>query len=90
MSKRRQAGQIVRFVSRHTSVVDEVWLVIQPDPSGKWWPCLHECGDDDCREWANCRVLEGPTLAAALEQAAQQDFIETSPHVSECEMEDWK
>lgn len=46
------------------------------NPGGEATVCMYQCGDDECREWANLKIVGGPY---------DGDYIY---HVSECEMFD--
>jgi len=52
---------------------DGEWCV---NHGGEAAPCMLDCGDEDCREWANLLIVEGPHKGSYL------------CHISECEMVD--
>ena len=90
MSKRRQPGEIVirrpgsGFVSdaepRCVQVPNwpEYGEYDSPDSKGEASRCMLSCGDKDCREWANVKVVGGEFDG------------EMMCHISECEMSDCK
>jgi len=79
MSIRRKPGEIVRrrpgsgFISEaepaFIQVPEDEAYTLEADP------CMLNCGDPECREWANLQIVDG-------EHAGQTLF-----HISECEME---
>lgn len=78
MSKRRKDWEIVR---RHANsgflIGDDPSLVkLHPEEELYITYCMLDCGDPNCREWANCEVVEG---------SWKGDFLY---HISECQMSD--
>ena len=53
--------------------VDGEW---QSNPGGEAVHCMLDCGDEDCREWANLRIVSGPH---------RDEYLF---HISECQMSD--
>ena len=78
MSKRRKSGDIV-WKKENAGFVGEASLCqIQPETDEDWSPCMMDCGDKDCREWAT--LWECNASGKALGGVAC--------HVSECQMKD--
>lgn len=80
MSKRRNPGEIViraagsGFIGSH----DPKYIQVpdEPEYTNEVAPCMVNCGDDYCREWANLKVV----------LAKETGFLF---HVSECQMQDY-
>ena len=53
-----------------------------------WTPCMLDCDDRDCREWADLWHLPGATRSEAIANLIARNFSGHSYHVSECEMSD--
>jgi hypothetical protein len=75
MSKRRQAGDIVWKKTNAGFIGKRLPIILENDEG---YPCLLACGDEDCREWANCEIVEDTKGTGKY-----------CYHVSECEMEDY-
>lgn len=81
MSKRRQAGDWV-WLKANSGFVGEsnrLKAEIQPEKDSEWAPCLFDCGDEDCREWANLWTEPDPKANGKRHSLC---------HVAECEMFD--
>lgn len=88
MSKRRQPGEVVvrRPGSGFLGTAEPRLVRVperpeyddegEPGSLGEAAPCILDCGDPDCREWANLRIVGGPHDGKHL------------CHISECEMSD--
>jgi len=80
MSKRRKPGDIVRRKpgSGFLGSADPERIRIPSDVSieDETIPCMLDCGDRECQEWANLEVVEGEFKDSRLY------------HISECEMFD--
>lgn len=76
MSKRRQAGDIVRKKANAGFIGEELIICLHPEANNA--PCMLNCGDDNCLEWADCEII--------IDGKSINDFCY---HVSECEMEDF-
>lgn len=81
MSKRRAVGDIVIKRENAGFVGERLKIrIVDIDPDPRYTPddpCLLDCGDSGCREWANCEVLDEHDSAVGYVY-----------HVSECQMED--
>lgn len=80
MSKRRKIGEVV-WLAPNSGFVGEsnrLKVTIQPEEGGGY-PCLRDCGDDDCREWLTVWTEPDP------KSDGKQHML---CHVSECEMFD--
>lgn len=51
-------------------------------------PCPLDCGDPNCREWNDVRLLPGASRAEAIQALVKGDYAGYANHVSECEMTD--
>ena len=51
-------------------------------------PCLLDCGDDNCMEWTDVRLLAGNNRHEALRNLVAGKFTGMAYHVSECQMYD--
>ena len=80
MSKRRQPGEVVvrRPGSGFLGAAEPRLVRVPERPAydNDAAPCILDCGDKRCREWANLRIVGGPDDGAHL------------CHISECEMSD--
>lgn len=79
MSKRRKAGDIVKRTNNSGFLIGDSPSLIKLLPEDERYIdyCILDCGDVDCREWANCEIVEeGPMKGEHLY------------HISECQMRD--
>lgn len=76
MSKRRNIGDIVKKKSNAGFCKEELTVKIVSDNPFSYGGCFL-CSDSDCKEWANCEVIENNKLT--------EQYVY---HISECEMED--
>jgi len=79
MSKRRNKGDIVLKVKNAGFVGEELIIKITDDSFENVDYCMMNCGDKNCREFANVDVLNKDLLC-----------IGACCHVSECQMEDYE
>ena len=76
MSKRRKAGDVVIRTpgSGFIGSAEPEKIKLIPEEDNDY--CVLECGDKNCREWADCEVVDGPYKG---------QFVY---HMSECQMKD--
>jgi hypothetical protein len=78
MSKRRNAGDIVKKIAGAGFVGVASLVKIVPEDDDDWSPCLLDCGDVECREWNTVHECDAAgTLLGGV-----------ACHVSECQMDD--
>lgn len=82
MSKRRSPGEVVRRLpgSGFTASEEPYYIRVpdEPEYTTESASCMYGCGDDDCREYTNVRIIGGVHDG------------EYMYHISECEMTDLK
>ena len=92
MSKRRHDNEMIKF--RRYGSTSSSFGVIQPETEHDQerdqepMPCMLDCEDSQCREWADVFTLEGNTQDEARKNLEQCRFSGAAYHVSECRMED--
>ena len=77
MSIRRNKGDIIKKVKNAGFIGQELIIQISDDSFENVDFCMLDCGDKDCREFANVDVL-----------GENGKVIGQCCHVSECQMED--
>jgi hypothetical protein len=79
MSVRRGSGEVVRKKAYAGFLEEPCLIVLHTEDPPEWQEyCMLDCGDPECREWANCEVV--------VDGKPTGKFCY---HVSECEMEDF-
>lgn len=81
MSQRRKPGDWVWPApgSGYIKNSHRLRVEIQSEEVGTFDPCVLDCGDPDCRCWANCLTEPDPK---------REGYRHNLPHVSECQMFD--
>lgn len=82
MSTRRQAGDVVYYKDFSE------YAVLMEEDTDDMFPCVLDCGDEECVEWINIMMLPGKTRAFAEVAAANENYKGAEFHVSECKFAD--
>lgn len=95
MSKRRQQSELVWITpnsgfgagGRYAVIMPEGQYLSAPDRAvTDQTPCILDCDDEDCMEWADLFTLHGDTRAEAMRNLIAGRYSGAAYHVSECEM----
>lgn len=84
MSKRRQAGERVYLVPGAGFAGDSNRFLVEILDDDQDYPCILDCGDDECREWIDVAIVEPKVYEGEPVRHGKGCLS----HVSECQMLD--
>lgn len=99
MGRRRQPGESV-IKMPHAGFIGEALIIRLSPPDEKLGlePCMLNCSDKYCKEWANADVLENGEIVGQVYHVSECQMIslipsafsrDKAPHISGCEKSSW-